>query len=209
MPTTKEEENAAIAKAMGKLMKDRVAVKILRNPFQLARVREDLVGFRESKQYVSKRSWVSSFFRRKALFDNTPLDAKIKAFEMLEQKLSGEYIEGFLTPLKEAEVWDVRIEVAAIIKTLRLRDKEFEGEALEAWKIEVSQASNSIWASKWVELAFKKTEQVAGAWIRYYNTGETVHAPETVEYLFALYHQSFSLDEEELKKSVASTPPAN
>lgn len=201
------EDQAERAAAMQKMTRNEFPVKILRTPHQLDRVREDLAECRASMQYGEKRTFTSLFLRRRlSVAGSIPLKDKIQALEMLEKKLSTEFIEGFLTPLKEAEVWEVRVHYAAILKALRGQLETLEGEAKAAVSDQIDQAMNTIWACKWVEFALKKSEKVNGVYVRYFSPGELVHLdPTLVNYLFIKYQDAFVLGEEELKKFAAST----
>jgi len=203
MPTNQE-----VAPAFRKLTRESVPVKVLKNPFQLTQVRADLERMREALK-AKTESTVMAFFHKRSTAD-APIKIQIEALEMREAALASEMIEAVLTPLTEAEVWEVRVEYGAIYNTLLKKVENYEGEAKQAFMDEVKSSSTKIWVSKWIEIALKKPEQEGGKWIRYAGPGKLMGIdPPTLDWLFNFYHESFTLSDDELKKFAAPTKAAS
>ena len=104
MPT----EVTEAEKAMRKLSRESAPAKVLRAPYQLAQARMAIERFEAAKN-IKTESRVRSFFRRNRGAD-APLDIQLKALKIREEALANDFIEGTLTPLTEAETWEVRCE---------------------------------------------------------------------------------------------------
>lgn len=195
------------AAGMRKLTRESAPVKILKAPFQLAQVRAEIERFSDAKK-IKLENRVMAFFHRNSKAD-LPLDIQIQALRMREEKLSSDWIDGVLTPLTEAETWEVRCEWGAIRKTLLERELEYDGEAKAAYHKEVEEASTSIYVSKWVGIALKQKDQVDNKWVRYSKLGTFGQIePDALNYLFNFYHESFTLTDDDLKKFAAPTKAA-
>lgn len=193
-----------IDKAFRKLSRESAPAKVLRAPFQLAQTRAEIERF-ESAKKKRIESRMMAFLHRKSTAD-APLALQLQALKIREEALANDFIEGTLTPLTEAENWEVRCEWAAIKKTLLEHELELQGAAREAYHAETEKASTGIWIQKWVAIALKKKEQVNGKWERYAGPGELNDVePVTLNYLFNLYHEAFNLTDDELKKLQAPT----
>lgn len=196
MPETKE-----IDQAMRKLSRESAPVKVLRAPYQLAQTRNEIERLQDAKR-VKTESRMMAFLHRKTTAD-APIDIKIQALKIREEALANDFIEGTLTPLTEADTWEVRCEWGAIRKTLLERELELQGSAKDAYHAEVEKAASGIWIQKWVGIALKKKEQVNGKWERYGSTTEA--EPVALDYIFNIYHETFNLTDAELKKLQAPT----
>ena len=201
-----------VAGAMAKLSRESVPVKILRSPFQLAQAKAELERMQEAKGARMENSLLAffrDFFSQPSTAD-VPIETQIQVLDMRIADLEKDKIEGVLAPLTEAQVWDVRVEFGAIMATLKKRESQFEGEARTAYKHELDKVGTKIWISKWVELALRQADKVDHAWVPLLAPGEAAGLePSTLDYLFALYHESFTLTEQELGKSAVPTKKAS
>lgn len=199
-----------VAPAMRKLTRESTPVKLLKSPFQLSEIRAEIERFQEAKD-IKLESGFMAFFRRKSDAD-LPIEDQIKVLKAREEFLASDWIDGTLTPLSEAEKWEVRCEWGAIRKTLLEKELQYaEGsQARIAYHDEVEKASSGIWISKWVGIALKLKDRVEGKWVRCFPTGDlSAIEPVTLNYIFNIYHENFSLSDDELKKFVAPTKAAN
>jgi hypothetical protein len=200
MPT----EVTEAEKAMRKLSRESAPAKVLRAPYQLAQTRMAIERFEAAKN-IKTESRVRSFFRRNRGAD-APLDIQLKALKIREEALANDFIEGTLTPLTEAETWEVRCEWGAIRAMLLAKEDAYEGEGKAIYHAEVEKVSSGIWIQKWVGIALKKKDKVDGRWERYAAPGQFGEVePVAWDLLFSIYHETFNLTDAELKKLQAST----
>lgn len=194
--------------AFRKLSRESAPAKVLRAPYQLAQTRDELERFKDAKS-IKVESKVMAFFHRRSTAD-LPIETKIKALQIREEQLAKDFIEGTLTPLTEAETWEVRCEWGAIRATLLERELELKGDAKAAYHAQVEKASSGIWIQKWVGIALKKKDQVEGRWVRWGKPDDFAEVePASLDFLFNLYHEAFSLTDAELKKLQAPTAKTN
>lgn len=202
------EADEIVDKAFRKLSRESAPAKVLRAPYQLAQTRAELERFKTAKG-IKTESRVMAFFHRGSAAD-APIEIKIEALKLREAQLAQDFIEGTLTPLTEAETWEVRCEWGAIRKTLLERELELQGPAKEAYHAEVEKASSGIWIQKWIGIALKKKEQVNGKWERWGKPDAFAEVePVALDFLFNLYHENFNLTDDELKKLRAPTTKTN
>lgn len=196
------------AKAFKKLTRESAPVKVLRAPFQLAQCIAELDRFEKAKG-VKTENFVKRFLSRRSTAD-LPIDVQIQALKIRKQALENDYVEGVVTPLTEAETWEVKCEWGAIRATLLERELELTGPAKDAYHKEVEKASTGIWVQKWVGIALKKKDKEKDRWVRWAKPGDFENVePVALDLIFNIYHENFSLTDDELGKLQAPTAAAN
>ncbi len=211
--------DAVEASAMSKLIVTEKPISAMARPRELARIRADLLRYTMalSGQGPSILGRLSQRLKSRLSGDpDQPIKIQIEALKAREAKLATDIIEGILTPLTEAEAWAVRaffakqqIYLQRCLEAGTLEDKpgpdaEAVKMAKDAAKEAIALVGGNYWVAKWIEMALKR--RTDKGLVPYFTAAQIINVePEALEYIFNLYHEAFTLTDDEIKKFAA--PP--
>jgi len=195
--------------AMRKLLKDSVAVSIPRYKYEVATLQEELDRLKKTRKVkVSKK--VFSFFERGR---NIPIETRIAALESQIAQLSSVMIEGVLTPITEAEIWECRHEYTAqriFLRRQQLMKERLSSDASRAYDDALDMICNNVLLAKQVECMLKRKDKADGQYVRLFNYNEVSRFDaRLLADLWLIYETEFILTADELKKSSAPQTKAS
>jgi len=188
-----------IALSMGKLLKVSYPVTVMKFKYQILEMEEEIKHLSHAKKIPIRKRLIPLFQATPVIL---PIEKRIDQLKLVILELGKEKIDGVITPLTEADIWECRCHYTAM--RLHLKKSQHDtltADANQSFEQALEICCNAVLLAKQIECFMKKKEKEGDNWVRLLTYEQTSKLdPRILAELYNIYNQEFVLTDEQIKK---------